>query len=227
MFFYRFGFGVNYSYPVYVSLIPLTIGVMLACSSSTASSFIGFLFALISTVIFVAQNIFSKKILFNEKHPGFETQKLDKMNVSFYSSLLAFGIMTPMWLYYDGFHLLLEYFTSSSTYDTHAASGWTILFYFWLNGTTHFTQVILALSILSMTSPVTYSIASLVKRIFVITASILWFGQKTTFIQGVGITLTFIGLYMYNEAKLDVDRKERKARERDEIVLPLTNLKVN
>jgi solute carrier family 35 protein E1 len=212
-----------------VSLIPLTIGVMLACSSSAASSFIGFIFALISTVIFVAQNIFSKKILFNEKHSGLESHKLDKLdklNVSFYSSLLAFGIMTPMWLYYDGFHLLLEYFTSSST-DTYAASGWTILYYFWLNGTTHFTQVILALSILSMTSPVTYSIASLVKRIFVITASILWFGQKTTFIQGVGITLTFVGLYMYNEAKLDVDRKERKARERDEIVLPLTNLKVS
>ncbi|RIA97922.1 triose-phosphate transporter family-domain-containing protein [Glomus cerebriforme] len=217
VFFYKFGFGVNYSYPVYVSLIPLTIGVMLACSSSTASSFIGFFFALTSTVIFVAQNIFSKKILFNEKHPGFETHKLDKLNVLFYSSLLAFGLMTPMWLYYD----LLEYFTSSSTV-TYTASGWSILFYFWLNGTTHFAQAILALSILSMTSPVTYSIASLVKRIFVITASILWFGQKTTFIQGIGITLTFLGLYMYNNAKLDVDKKERKAREKDEIVLPLT-----
>uniref|UniRef100_A0A1D1XH18 Putative transporter C83.11 n=1 Tax=Anthurium amnicola TaxID=1678845 RepID=A0A1D1XH18_9ARAE len=222
VFFYKFGFGVNYSYPVYVSLIPLTIGVMLACSSSTASSFIGFLFALISTVIFVAQNIFSKKILFNEKDPGFEAHKLDKLNVSFYSSLLAFGLMTPMWLYYDGFHLLVEYFKTSSSTTTYSASGWTILYYFWLNGTTHFAQAILALSILSMTSPVTYSIASLVKRIFVITASIIWFGQKTTFIQGVGITLTFVGLYMYNQAKLDVDRKERKVRERDEIVLPLT-----
>ncbi|CAG8617309.1 1040_t:CDS:2, partial [Funneliformis mosseae] len=219
VFFYKFGFGVNYSYPVYVSLIPLTIGVMLACASSSASSFIGFLFALTSTVIFVAQNIFSKKILFNEKHPGFETHKLDKLNVLFYSSLSAFSLMTPMWLYYDGFHLILEYFNSSVTNTT---SGWTIIYYFWLNGTTHFAQAILALSILSMTSPVTYSIASLVKRIFVITASILWFGQKTTFIQGIGITLTFVGLYMYNQAKLDVDKKERKARERDEIVLPLT-----
>jgi len=27
---------------------------------------------------------------------------------------------------------------------------------------------------------------------------------------------------MYNQAKLDVDKKERKARERNEIVLPLT-----
>ncbi|CAI2171952.1 12464_t:CDS:2 [Funneliformis geosporum] len=220
VFFYKFGFGVNYSYPVYVSLIPLTIGVMLACSSSSASSFIGFLFALTSTVIFVAQNIFSKKILFNEKHPGFETHKLDKLNISFYSSLSAFSLMTPMWLYYDGFHLLLEYFNSSTA--TNTTSGWTIIYYFWLNGTTHFAQAILALSILSMTSPVTYSIASLVKRIFVITASIIWFGQKTTFIQGIGITLTFVGLYMYNQAKLDVDKKERKAREREEIVLPLT-----
>ncbi|CAG8600654.1 4632_t:CDS:2 [Dentiscutata erythropus] len=182
--FYRFGFKVNYSYPVYTSLIPLTIGVMLACSSSSTGSFIGFLFALSSTVIFVAQNIFSKKILFNQGNSNFEKRKLDELNVSFYSSLMAFSFMTPIWLYYDGFPLLVEHFWSyHSIHSSNTSNGWTIAFYFWLNGTSHFAQNILALSILSITSPVTYSIASLVKRIFVITASIIWFGQRTTFVQ--------------------------------------------
>ncbi|CAG8712602.1 13279_t:CDS:2, partial [Ambispora leptoticha] len=65
---YRFVFRVRYSSSVYVSLFPLTIGVMLACSSHSTSNFIGFLFAMGSTLIFVAQNIFSKKLLFNQDH---------------------------------------------------------------------------------------------------------------------------------------------------------------
>ncbi|RHZ89354.1 hypothetical protein Glove_16g170 [Diversispora epigaea] len=234
VFFYRFGFKVNYSYPVYISLFPLTIGVMLACSSSSTASIIGLIFALGSTIIFVAQNIFSKKLLFNNDHPGYEKHKLDELNLSFYSSSLAFFLMTPLWLYYEGFHLMLkpqvDYNNLSIMIDSsnlhssnlHYSNGWMVSFYFWLNGSTHFAQNILALSILSYTSPVTYSIASLIKRIFVITASIIWFGQKTTFIQGIGIILTFGGLYMYNKAKKDVEKKEKKARERETIILPLT-----
>lgn len=219
---YRFGFKVNYSYRVYISLIPLTIGVMLACSSSSTASFIGFLFALSSTVVFVAQNIFSKKILFNQNHSNFEKRKLDELNVSFYSSIMAFTFMTPIWLYYEGFPLLVEHFWPHHIHSSNISNGWTIAFYFWLNGTSHFAQNILALSILSITSPVTYSIASLVKRIFVITASIIWFGQKTTIVQGIGIILTFSGLYMYNRARRDVEKKERNAREKEEIVLPIS-----
>jgi len=227
VFFYKFGFKVNYSSKVYISLLPLTIGVMLACSSSTTSNFIGFLFALGSTVIFVAQNIFSKKILFNNHLVGLKSHKLDELNVSFYSSLLAFVLMYPMWLYYEGSTLMFNYWwlepslSSSSPSSSLTSNGWIIIFYFWLNGSSHFAQNILALSILSTTSPVTYSIASLVKRIFVITASIIWFGQKTSLIQGIGITLTFWGLYMYNQAKKDVERKERKVRG-DENLLPIT-----
>ncbi|CAG8572324.1 4801_t:CDS:2 [Diversispora eburnea] len=210
VFFYRFGFNVNYSYPVYISLFPLTIGVMLACSSSSTASIIGLIFALGSTIIFVAQNIFSKKLLFNNDHPGYEKHKLDELNLSFYSSSLAFFLMTPLWLYYEGFHLILrpptDYntlsFTINSSNSNSNLNGWIVSFYFWLNGSTHFAQNILALSILSYTSPVTYSIASLVKRIFVITASIIWFGQKTTFIQGIGIVLTFGG----SESEIDLKK---------------------
>ena len=78
----------------------------------------------------------------------------------------------------------------------------------------HFGQNWCAFTTLSLTSPVTYSIASLVKRIFVIVASILWFGQQVSFVQTIGILLTFIGLWMYQSAKQDVDRGESKIREK-------------
>jgi drug/metabolite transporter (DMT)-like permease len=56
-------FGVRYSSATYVALLPLTIGVMLACSFDLRANAMGFLCALGSTFIFVAQNIFSKKLL--------------------------------------------------------------------------------------------------------------------------------------------------------------------
>jgi len=48
---------------------------------------------------------------------------------------------------------------------------------------------------------VTYSIASLFKRVFVICFAILWFGQSVSNLQWLGIILTFFGLYLYNDSK--------------------------
>ncbi|KAG1850710.1 triose-phosphate transporter family-domain-containing protein [Suillus subluteus] len=76
----------------------------------------------------------------------------------------------------------------------------------------HFAQNIIAFVILSSTSPVTYSIASLIKRVAVICIAIVWFNQSVHPVQGLGIGMTFLGLYMYNTAKSDVERGENKMR---------------
>jgi solute carrier family 35, member E1 len=101
------------------------------------------------------------------------------------------------------------------------------LIYFFLNGTVHFAQNYLAFAILSSTSPVTYSIASLVKRIAVICLAILWFNQAVHPVQAIGIGLTGIGLYMYNNAKRDVERGEKKVRHIEAVrdgILPLNKV---
>jgi len=82
-----------------------------------------------------------------------------------------------------------------------------------MNGAVHYAQNIIAFIILSTTSPVTYSIASLIKRVAVICIAIAWFNQNVHPVQGLGIVLTFLGLWMYNSAKGDVERGENKMRE--------------
>lgn len=62
-----------------------------------------------------------------------------------------------------------------------------------------------------MVSPVTYSVASLIKRVFVIIVAIVWFGQKTTGVQAAGILLTFIGLYLYDRTS-DAAKADRRAK---------------
>lgn len=210
---YSLLFNVRYSTNTYLSLIPLTFGVMLACSSSfsTNGSILGMICALGSTLIFVSQNIFSKKILFHEKNDEAINTRLDKMNLLFYSSFLAFVLMVPIWLIQES-RLILS-----------SELPFAIFFELFFNGASHAAQNVLAFTLLSMVSPVTYSIASLVKRIFVIVVAIAWFGQPTNMTQACGIIMTAGGLYMYDRAKEDVARIERKVEKLESgMTLPIT-----
>lgn len=200
---YRFLFQIHYSTATYLSLVPLTVGVMLACSVEFRGNFFGVMMAFVGALIFVSQNIFSKK-LFNESSTASDLniplhrRKLDKLNLLCYSSGQAFMLTTPLWLYYEGYSLLGEYHTTGvvaltakmGKHGQPALTGRELLAEFVFNGTVHFGQNIIAFVLLSMVSPVTYSVASLIKRIFVIVMAIAWFGNSTTTLQGVGIFLT-------------------------------------
>jgi len=256
---YRFLFGVSYSASTYVALVPLTLGVMFACSFDvSASNYFGLICAFGSTLVFVSSNIFFKKIVpsttgasAGQKDGSAATsQRLDKINLLFYSSSLAFLFMVPLWLYSDLGPIINDMRIRASQVPHPAPRTAHLLYYFFLNGTSHFLQNVLAFNILSSTSPVTYSIASLVKRIFVIVMAIVWFHQKVHVIQGLyvtarlpfppyarsntdndahlpacsGIGLTFVGLYMYQSAKGEVAAQEKKVRKieaiRDGAFLP-------
>lgn len=199
------------------------MGVILACSFTFSNNFIGLGCAFCSCLVFVMQNIFNKKLLFKESKMGeHNPNKLDKMNMMFYSAFIAFLLMIPLWFYYDGYQFLI--YSDDIQRDV---SKTRLLMYFLLNGTTHFAQSWFAFTTLGMSSPVTYSIASLVKRIFVIVMSIIWFGQQVSFSQTLGIALTFIGLWMYQKAKREIDQGETKANEISPQVLPTNTIELN
>ena len=199
---------------------------MLACSFDvSASNAIGLLCAFGSALVFVSSNIFFKKVMpsHSEGTSSVTSHKLDKMNLLLYSSGMAFLLMVPIWIYYD-----LPVFLSGTT--TTAAQNkdeppHSVIYYFFINGTVHYAQNIIAFVILSSTSPVTYSIASLIKRVAVICIAIVWFRQAVHPIQALGIVMTFAGLYMYNNAKGDVDKGEKKLRRMEaakNMMLPTT-----
>jgi solute carrier family 35, member E1 len=211
---YALLFGVSYSAKTYISLLPLTIGVMLVCTFDVSGSNItGLLCAFGSALVFVSSNIYFKKVVPSGSNQT-SSHKLDKLNLLFYSSSMAFVLMVPIWMYCD-----LPLLMSSSRepgHISHPGKGHdarhSVVYYFILNGSVHFAQNILAFVILSSTSPVTYSIASLIKRVAVICIAIVWFSQVVHPVQALGIGMTFIGLYMYNQAKGDVENGENRMR---------------
>lgn len=218
---YRFIYDIRYPQATYFSLVPLTLGVMLACSGNSGyrGQFLGIIEALLATLIFVTQNIFSKK-LFNEaakaESEGLagQSKKLDKLNLLCYSSGMAFILTMPIWFWTEGISLLGDLLHDGSI-DLSTKPGsmdhGRLTMEFIFNGIFHFGQNILAFVLLSMVSPVTYSVASLIKRVFVIVIAILWFRSPTTPIQAVGIALTFLGLYLYDRTS-ESNKADRKAR---------------
>ncbi|KAG5288044.1 DUF250 domain-containing protein [Histoplasma ohiense] len=215
---YRFVFRIKYARATYLSLVPLTTGVMLACSSGFSTNFFGILCAFCAALIFVSQNIFSKK-LFNEFNRA-ETEgrvgsarKLDKLNLLHYCSGLAFILTLPIWFISEGYNLtkdLLHDFSIDLSTKSGTLDHGPLMLEFVFNGVSHFAQNILAFIILSMISPVSYSVASLIKRVFVIVVAIVWFGSSTTSVQAFGIALTFLGLYLYDRTSHE-DAADRRA----------------
>lgn len=201
---YRGIFKVRYSTATYISLIPLTVGVMLACAADWHGHVFGIFMAFLGALVFVTQNIWSKKLFSQSNTPG----KLDKLNLLLYSSAQAFIFTFPVWIYSESSTILtaLSSGTALATHDRHGnpvtITTATLLANIFFNGIVHFGQNIIAFILLAMVSPVTYSVASLIKRIFVIVMAIVWFGAagKTTMMQWVGIGLTFFGLYLYDRA---------------------------
>jgi len=157
------------------------------------------------------------------------SHKLDKLNLLFYSSSTAFLLMIPIWVFTD-LPLLVASQAAELGHIAHPEQGGgathSVAYYTFLNGIVHFAQNIIAFIILASVSPVTYSIASLFKRVAVICIALVWFNQHVHPLQGLGIGLTFLGLWMYNNAKGDIARGETRRRsiqEARDFALPITH----
>lgn len=227
VFAYRVIYDIRYPISTYLSLVPLTLGVMLACAAEFRGNVFGIIYAFLAAVVFVTQNIFSKR-LFNAEESGPQKQKLDKLNLLCYSSGLAFVLTSPIWFCSEGLVLLGDLFSDGSIdlkEHPEALDHGRLALEFVFNGTFHFGQNIIAFVLLSMVSPVTYSVASLFKRVFIVVVSIIWSQKPTTKVQGLGIALTFFGLYLYDRTsgRSKADRKAKMMDRKEESLLPLTN----
>ncbi|KAG8202389.1 hypothetical protein GWM34_02545, partial [Candida africana] len=225
---YRFLFGKSYRMRTYVTLIPLCCGIMLTCYKKShtsdqnnvpgaGSSVInnnldkintnnnystGLIFAFISMIIFVSQNIFAKKRLTvestnaipmnNKSSLIINSNKVDKLTILFYCSIIGFILTCPIyfvteWMNYNAFGAI-----SLLQLNSYVMS--LVL----LNGLSHFVQSLLAFQILGMVSPINYSIANILKRIFIILISFIWELKQFSNSQSIGLVITLFGLYCYD-----------------------------
>uniref|UniRef100_A0A8W7PVA1 Sugar phosphate transporter domain-containing protein n=1 Tax=Anopheles coluzzii TaxID=1518534 RepID=A0A8W7PVA1_ANOCL len=159
---------------VYLSLVPIIVGVGIATLTELSFDVIGLVSALIATMGFSLQNIFSKKVL---KETGVHHLRLLHI-----LGRLALFMFLPVWIYVDMFNVMKH--PSIVTYRVHRAplvtGDYRVIALLFTDGVLNWLQNILAFSVLSLVTPLTYAVASASKRIFVIAISLFVLGNPVT-----------------------------------------------
>lgn len=123
---------------------------------------------------------------------------------------LALFMFLPIWLLYDLRRLMHDPVTKTS-----AEMSYYILGLLFLDGILNWFQNIIAFSVLSIVTPLTYAVASASKRIFVIAVTLFVLGNPVTWLNIFGMTMAILGVLCYNKAKYDQRVEKQK-----ETVLP-------
>lgn len=130
----------------------------------------------------------------------------DKLTLMIYISSLGF-LMSLGWFTYFELPIVLDYFIYGRKSGPVEHISWPLFF---TNGILHFTQAMITFHLLGEVSTLTYSIANLMKRIAVISASWVFSGRSVTPFQILGLLLNTFGLYLYERCSFQ--DKVKKAR---------------
>ncbi|XP_067137580.1 solute carrier family 35 member E1 homolog [Centruroides vittatus] len=200
--------GEKQTIKVYLSLIPIIIGVIIATITELSFDLIGLCSALIATLVFSLQHIFSKKAL-NET--GIHHFKLLHL-----LARLALFFFIPIWLIVDVRKMMNDETFLQNT------DKFVVLFLLFLDGICNFVQNVVAFSVLSLVSPLTYSVCNATKRISIITVSLILLRNPVTSLNFFGMMLAILGVLCYNKAKYDALQLKKK-----EPVLPYSRFEKN
>uniref|UniRef100_A0A8D8ZNP5 Solute carrier family 35 member E1 homolog n=1 Tax=Cacopsylla melanoneura TaxID=428564 RepID=A0A8D8ZNP5_9HEMI len=180
---------------VYLSLAPIILGVGVATMTELSFDMTGLISALVATLQHSLQNIFSKKVLADTG--------VHHLRLLHILGRLALCLFLPFWLYFDCVQLVNEPIFSSD-------SSTKVIFLMFLDGVLSWLQNIVAFSVMSLVTSLTYAVASASKRIFVIGVSLLALGNPVTGTNVFGMMLAIFGVLAYNKAKYDARNIEKK-----------------
>lgn len=182
----------------------ILLGVILSSSSNSVNNFnyFGIFCAFLTTNFMVLQNIFSKyhhsqaTKTAEEEHLQKKTKELSKFHKQLITiqqtSLIAICIMAIV--------LMCQFVQPITNLKQSTSYGFVSLLFI-LHGISYFVQIIAALSLISLISPLAYSVAGIMKRSIVIASSIMFFKEDISLFKMVGIFVSLIGVILYNIKK--------------------------
>ncbi|XP_071952468.1 solute carrier family 35 member E1-like [Antedon mediterranea] len=185
----RFIVNERPSNKVYMALATIIVGVLIATVTELTFNYVGGAFALIATITFALQNVYTKKAIGD--------LYIHHLRLLLIIGQLASLMLFPIWVYVDLTRIL-------NNKELIEKLNWprTLLLLF-TSGFLNFLQNIFAFSVLSLTSPLSYSIANASKRIVIITSSLLFLQNPVTPMNVFGMGTAILGVLAYNKAKYD------------------------
>jgi len=180
--------------PVYLSLVPIILGVSLASLKELTFSWYSFIAGTMSAVTSASKAILSKKVL-DGKPLG---ENLTPANMFAILSILGFISIVPVSL------ILEPPKAAMAAWSAALAKGYTNFQLFRLMSVSGFLYYIyneVAFLALAEVAPVTHAVTNTVKRVVIILASIFIFKTSITPLGAIGSGITILGALLYALAK--------------------------
>ena len=176
-------YGERYHFRRYLTLIPIVAGISLACYGDSRIEWKALLTALVSNCGFAGRSVLSKHAM--HTHRGLTDRELFGFTAGFSVILLL-----PAWY----------------VFEIHGGHGglWEVLE--WrhhifavviLNASSYFVYNHASTILLTHTTPLTHVIINSVRRVLGIVLSIVYYGTPLTVANGLGMLVTFLGVYLY------------------------------
>ncbi|KHN83373.1 Solute carrier family 35 member E1 -like protein [Toxocara canis] len=169
---------------VYLSLVPIMAGVLIASLTELSFNMAGLISALMSTSTYALLNVLKD----TNVHP---------ITLLALNAQIAALIFFPFWCLRDGF-LIWNGVTSEIT--SNLPDG-RFVFYLLVSGLMSFCQNLCAFTLIHRLTALSYAVTNATKRITVISASLLTFRNPITGSNAFGMVLAIMGVFLYNRAK--------------------------
>jgi solute carrier family 35 protein E1 len=184
--------------PVYLTLIPVITGVSLASFSELTFSAKAFNYAMLSNIASASRGIVSKKTMNNRVG-----KNLNAMNLYAVLTILATVIIFPVALYKEG-PIWLS--TFRRLYESKQLTSYALQSL--LAAISYYTYNEVSFMALDNIDALSHALASTLRRVFIITSSIIVFGNKMTPLGIVGSIMAVGGTLLYSATKQHYKKKK-------------------
>merc|ERR1719230_769227 len=183
--------GTVFKWPVYASLVPIVAGVSLASLKELSFTWKALWGAVTSNVAFASRAVLSKATM--DKPVG---ENMGASNLYGILTIIAFTLSLPFAIYYEGAGFGAAWKASTAK----VGAPWLVR-QMALDGFYYYLYNEVAFIALDQVSPITHSIANTIKRVCIILATVLVFGNKLTPIGAAGSAIAVAGTFLYSVAK--------------------------
>lgn len=171
---------------------------MIATATELSFDIIGLLSALLATLTFAIQNIFTKKAM--------RDLQLNHLRLLSLMAIIASAMLLPFWALYDLRRIII-------LFEMGKQDMLWLLVILTLNGFLNFAQNMVAFTVLSLVTPLSYSVAASSKRILVITVSVVLLRNPVSVVNVFGMLVAIFGVFLYNKAKYEANKRKRELHE--------------
>jgi len=179
---------------VYLSLLPVVLGVAVACANDVSFGWLAFLTAMASNLAFALRANFSKSALAVFKKE--ENSSMTPANVYGVVTILAFLLLLPLTLLWEGVD-----FQSSWLVATEKVESSALAYQLLLSGLFHYLNNEVMYLALDSVHPITLAVGNTAKRVFIIVASLLVFRNPISLTGGIGSGVGIAGVLVYSLTK--------------------------